>query len=104
MGKIIFHYFIAAISVAVNLFCAWGVAQIIGNKCPKLKSNKHLSSLLIVSTVVLLIAGIGKLGWSIQTWDGESMPEHLNDVLFWAFSHIGTFLLFIHIFLSTDKK
>ncbi len=60
-------------------------------------SRRNRLLFLIVGTGLLLVAGIGKLGWSIQTWDGETSAEKLNDCIFWIASYIGTFFLFTQL-------
>jgi hypothetical protein len=94
---VIFNYFYAFISVAVNLGVALLFVCFSKSKYPKL-INKHIRAVyLIVGTSFLLVAGIGKLGWSIQTWDGNAPAESLNEWIFLILSHIGTFLLFIDL-------
>ena len=103
MSKVIFHYFITAVSVVGNIACAWVVHSLIRKRFRKLIVDRNLVALLIISAGFLLLAGIGKLGWSIQTYGGETSLEKLNNCLFLILSHIGTFLLFLHIFLSIKK-
>lgn len=94
---VIFHYFYTFIFVAVNFIFALLFVRFSRSKCPKL-INKHIRLVyLIVGAGFLLVASIGKSGWSIQTWSGDTPPERLNEWIFIILSHIGTFLLFIDL-------
>ncbi len=104
MLKVIVHYLIVVLSVAVNIVLALAVTRFIKSRYPKLIDESNSNILLICSAAFLLWAGIGKLGWSIQTFGGHTPPEKLNMVIFWILSHIGTFLLFTHIWIKTFKK
>jgi hypothetical protein len=46
------------------------------------------------------VAGIGRLGWSIQTIGGKSPPERLDQAIFFALSLSGTFLLVYDFFVG----
>lgn len=67
--------------------------------------SERVHALITLSgTVLLLLAGLGKLGWPIQTWDGNTRAEQLNDLLFMVFSYAGMFLVFVEWFWSFFKK
>jgi len=104
MSKLLFYYLVVAISVVINIILAWVTAKFILSKHNAWTRKKRLTSLLVVGTGILLWAAIGRLGWSIQTFGGNSAREWLNIILFWSFSHIGTFLILTHIFISYLKK
>lgn len=94
---VIFHYFYTFVGVAVNFIFALLFVCFSRSKCPKL-INKHIRLVyLIVGSGFLLVASIGKLGWSIQTFGGNTPAEKLNEGIFLFLSHIGTFLLFIDL-------
>jgi len=97
LTTVIFHYFYTFIFVAANFICALLFVRFSRSKCSKL-INEHIRLVyLIVGAGFLLVASIGKLGWSIQTWDGNTPAESLNEWIFIILSHIGTFLLFIDL-------
>jgi hypothetical protein len=52
------------------------------------------SLLTLGGTFCLLTAGLGKLGWAIQSWGGTTPPEVLNHNLFLVISHVGMLLIF----------
>jgi hypothetical protein len=94
---VIFHYFYIFIGVAINFIIAILFVCLSRSKFPKL-INKHARLVyLIIGTGFLLVAGIGKLGWSIQTYSGNTPAENLNERIFLFLSHIGTFFLFIDL-------
>jgi hypothetical protein len=55
-----------------------------------------------------LVAGIGRLGWPIQTWSGDSQAERLDQGVFLFLSLLGTFLVVFEYlagrFADNDKK
>ena len=53
---------------------------------------------------MLLTAGIGRLGWEVQTWDGTSPLESWNKIVFQILIHLGSYTLFLNIFLKYLKK
>jgi hypothetical protein len=59
---------------------------------------KARTACFLVGSALLLVVGIGRLGWSIQTIDGHSPPERLDQVLFLILSLAGTFLLVFEYF------
>ncbi|MBN1795812.1 MAG: hypothetical protein JW804_03995 [Sedimentisphaerales bacterium] len=101
--KVILHYLIAAVSVFINIALAYCTAKFLITKHSK-PINSYTTALLVLGTCLILIAGIGKLGWSIQTIGGNSIFEKLNNGLFWCLSHLGTFLIFLSIFISLVKN
>jgi hypothetical protein len=104
MSKVLFYYSITATSVLINITFAWITAKFIISKRSKWIKKKRLTALLVTGTGILLWSAIGRLGWSIQTWGGNSAREWFNIILFWCFSHVGTFLILTHIFISYLKK
>ena len=75
-------------------------------KCyPKILDGKFRLILLLIGAALLLIAGIGKLGWhsGITTYDGDSSSEKLNDAIFVILSYLGTFCIFLDLSLHYLK-
>lgn len=53
---------------------------------------------------ILLWATLGKAGWSIQTMDGETIPELLNEWVFRTLYVLGSFLLALAVSLSFESS
>lgn len=49
---------------------------------------------------VLLWATLGKAGWSIQTTNGDTIPELVNELVFRALYVLGSFLLALAVSLA----
>lgn len=49
---------------------------------------------------VLLWATLGKLGWAIQTMNGDTIPELVNEWIFRFLYVIGSFLLVLSVSLT----
>jgi hypothetical protein len=68
----------------------------------------HISAIrpwaFILGVGLLLVAGIGRLGWDIQTWGGESPPERLDTWIFWILSSAGTVLLIVDYALAKSAE
>lgn len=94
------HYFYYLLYIVIDFFVALGFARLLKSKCPKLLTEKNLAILLIVSSGILLLAGIGKVGWSIQTFSGTTQPENVNNYIFQGLSFFGGFLLFTYLSLT----
>jgi hypothetical protein len=93
-GKVIKKYLITALAVSGNIVLAWAVSRTLATPMTR---GCHLA-LLGIGTGFLLVAGIGRLGWAIQTLGGESPAEILDRRLSVALSHIGTFALALDFF------
>lgn len=67
-------------------------------------SPNVLNIIQIVSTFVIFIAVIGKMGWSIQTISGETLPEVVNE--FWSIllNWVGILCFFFTQFCPFFKK
>ena len=50
----------------------------------------------LLGTGLLFVAGIGRLGWSIQSIRGTTPPEQLDQWIFRVLSLFGTFFLIYH--------
>ena len=81
---------------------AWIVAKTIINKYPYFMTVKNRLITAVIGTSLLLIAVVGRLGWgsSIVTMEGNTSPEEWNKWLFWMFSTLGTFLIFVERFCT----
>jgi hypothetical protein len=96
MSRVLRHYLITALSVAVNGLLAWLFAKGLGGAA----SGPVHETLLALATGLLLLAGIGGISAAMPTLGGTSAPEKLSLRIFYSLSHLGTFLLLLDIFLS----
>ena len=101
---VVLHWFHYALYIALDFALAFRVACLLKSNCPKLLTEKFLAILLIVSSGFLLLAGIGRVGWSIQTWGSKTPPENLDRMFFLCLSYIGGFLLFTYLILILKKE
>jgi hypothetical protein len=92
---VVLKYGKAMVAVAVNI----GLAAILAHLAGRAVSRGIHLALLSVGAGLLLAAGIGRLGWAIQTIGGTSPPEVLDRRIFTALSHVGTFLVALDLFL-----
>ena len=106
MGKVIFHYLKTSLHVGTNLVIAYIVAMILFKCYPRILDGKFRLILLLIGAALLLIAGIGKLGWhsGITTYHGGSSPEKLNDAFFIILSGLGTFCIFLDLSLTLSEN
>ena len=102
--EVVLHWFHYALYILLDFALAYRVACFLKSKYPKLFTKKFLAILLIASSAILLVAGIGRLGWSIQTIAGKTAPEIVNNVIFLCLSYIGGFLLFTYLILMLKKE
>jgi hypothetical protein len=101
MKEVIFNYLRTTIYVALDFFIAWLLAvRLIARKYPQLASKRIKLFLFLIGTGALLIAGIGRLGWAIQTFDGNTPPERWDQTIFLVLSLGGTFLLVLDLFMG----
>lgn len=94
MNQVLLHYLKTFGYVLLNLMMAASAVHLLKVYLSCTIIQEFQGWLIILGTTSLLVAGIGRLSWSIQSWSGETTPEKLNNVLFYSFSHVGAFLLF----------
>src|SRR5690242_12965563 len=51
------------------------------------------SGLQYLGTLIMIWATLGKAGWQIQTFEGNTLTERLNDTIFRGLYVVGTFAL-----------
>lgn len=93
MGQVVCNYLLAAFYVLADFAAAWLVGWLAVRKLPALASDGTRAVTFLVGSGLLLVAAIGRLGWSIQTIAGVSPPENLDQGIFLILSLCGTFLL-----------
>jgi hypothetical protein len=101
---VVLHYVLTAIYVTINIGLAFFTAWLIAIKRPQWVTDGKKAFLLVVGTGILLVAGVGKLGWSIQTMVGTTPAEQMNEAIFLTLSHVGTFILFLEVALTIIVK
>lgn len=104
LETVILYYLRILVLVASNFGLAWLIVYLSKSKCPKLLSERNRLICVIIGTGLLLLAGIGKLGWSIQSYDDKTTAEKLNDWIFWIVSYAGTLLIFIKLNYGLVQK
>jgi hypothetical protein len=86
--------YLKSVGLVVAVFALAGlVAQFAATKWPKLCRGWFRVVAFLLGSGLLLAAGIGRLGWSIQTWSGDSQAERLDQFIFLFLSLLGTFLM-----------
>ena len=90
--------------IGSNFCLALAVSWFLRSKLAFEPSARVHALVILAGTAFLLVAGLGKLGWTLQTWDGNTPPEQLNDLLFRIFSYLGMFFVFFEWVWSYSKK
>jgi lipid-A-disaccharide synthase-like uncharacterized protein len=93
MTDVITKYVLTLFGVTVLLAVGMVVGRAAVLKFPRLASQPVRTAVFLIGTGMLLVAAIGRLGWSIQTMDSNSGPENLDAAIFWCLSVLGTVLL-----------
>ncbi|MFC1536110.1 hypothetical protein ACFL4H_01930 [Candidatus Neomarinimicrobiota bacterium] len=83
---------------------AYFSAKIINTYLSSNLSDRTLSIILLIGTAILLTAGIGRLGYEIQTWGGTTPLENMNKLVFRILTHLGSYILFTDLFLKYLRK
>jgi len=81
-------YNVAAIFVVLTLGLAWFLGWRAG-KIPFLRSQRGRIGLNVSGTIILAIVGVGRLGWIIQSWSGDTPAEQWNRLIFFVGSFVG---------------
>ena len=100
MNIVFLSYLKAFGIVTITALTGWFTAKLFVSKCNFNRSLTMELALGTAGTLLLLTAGIGKLGWQIQTWDGHSSAETMNDWLFFLLTIVGAWSLFTDIFIK----
>lgn len=104
LTRVIGNYLLAAIYVVLDFALAWAAAWVATRKAPNLASSRYRTVAFVFGSALLLIAGIGRLGWSIQSLGGVSPPEALDRSIFLGLSLVGTFLLVMEYALGRLRR
>jgi hypothetical protein len=97
MKTVIVHYSWTSLYVVIAFILALVVSLILSKYCKRFIKSKLRIIPLLIGTSFLLIAGIGKLGWSAIAWSSDDPAAKLDDNIFYLLSYIGSFFLFLDI-------
>jgi hypothetical protein len=92
-SDVISGYLKAGAWVVADFGAAWVVARISHRFAPVLVGTTARAAAFLAGSGMLLVATIGGLGWAIQSFDGNTPPELLNQCIFRFLSIGGAFLL-----------
>ncbi len=104
MRSVASNYLTTGLYVLIEFACAWALATFVLLKYRIWRADKTHLVLFLLGAGLLLVAGIGRLGWPIQTFGGRSAAERLDQTIFLALSFSGTFLLLLDFFLRRATK
>lgn len=93
MASVISKYLLTALYVAGSFAVAFIAAWFSARRVPGMATPLLRTIIFLVGTGMLLVAGIGRIGYALQTFDGTSPAERLDEWIFWTLSLVGTFLL-----------
>lgn len=100
MRGVVFNYVRSGLYVVIEFVFAWALVTFFLGKYSLWRSDRTRLVLFLLGTGILLVAGIGRLGWPIQTIGGSSPAEKVNQGIFLVLSLSGTFLLLLNYFLT----
>ena len=93
MGQVVLNY-LKSFGLVVAVFVLAAVAsRLAATRARCLCHGQIRVFAFLLGSGLLLVAGIGRLGWPIQTWNGESQAEGLDMDVFLVLSLFGTFLV-----------
>ena len=82
------------LAVLIGLLCGGILSRVIG------PSQKLASSLQYFGTFVMVWATLAKAGWKVETFDGSTLMERVNDKIFRSLYMLGTFSVTVGLLLS----
>jgi hypothetical protein len=101
MKAVIKHYLGAILVVGLSIAVTAGVSCLMN---PALNIDSELLKWLRVTAASIFAASaLGRLGWSVQTWSGDSKEERLNSAIFKVFYVIGFDILILTFLLNPTK-
>jgi len=100
MGRVIKNYLWTVLVVTLAISAAFVAGRFITQEFLPTVVGRWRQIAFMAGTGMLLVAGIGRLGWSIQTYKGQSPAEKADRLIFWILSVGGTHLLVLDFALS----
>jgi hypothetical protein len=104
MSRVIQNYLWTALVVTLALSSAYWASWFIAREFSPTEVDRGRQIAFAAGTAMLLVAGIGRLGWNIQTYKGQSAAEKADRLIFWVLSVGGTFLLVLDFALSKPSR
>lgn len=95
--QVVMSYVKAILFVAWLTFIAYLLALYV-NAHINYSIAEFVKQLQILSAI-LMGASLGKRGYEIQTWGGQTPAEKLNEKVFVVFSGLGYFILIFSLYL-----
>lgn len=103
MNIVFVSYFKAFFIIFITVILSWLTAKMLISKFSFLITPTFELAMVVCGTLLLLTAGIGKLGWQFQSWSGQTPADSLNDWLFFSLTIVGAWLIFTEIFIKYLK-
>jgi O-antigen/teichoic acid export membrane protein len=93
MDRVIKNYLWSTLVVTMAIGAGFVAGWFITREFSPAAVGRWRQTAFMGGTGMLLVAGIGRLGWSIQTYKSQSPAEKIDRVIFWILSVGGTHLL-----------
>jgi len=92
-----------SLAIVVIILCFSFLAAYVFNKYFNI-SERLIYILQVLAASLILWALLSKLGWSIQTINGTTLQEQINEYWFRILNSIGAFLLFFTYFYNLFRR
>ena len=93
MKQVALNYVKSAGWVVAVFILAMLAARLASRKAQRLCRGRLRVVTFLLGSGFLFVAGIGRLGWQIQTWTSASQVETFDQNVFLTLSLLGTFLV-----------
>jgi TRAP-type C4-dicarboxylate transport system permease small subunit len=105
MRQVVLNY-LKSLGFVITAFAAAAVcARLATRKVPALCRGWIRVAAFLLGSGLLLVAAVGRLGWELQSWRGQSDAEILDLNIFVGLSLVGTFLVvFEYLAGRLDEK
>jgi len=102
MKKVIRWYAKAAFSLLIIFAIAYIAARFRIRMAPVLYGGRARTVYSLIALGCFFVSGIGRIGWEIQTWNGNTPPERLDKRLYLGALCSGTFFLAFQLILDIN--
>ena len=99
-----FHYAKTTFYVLTNLVLSCLVVACIKVKKPGWFNARNRAVLVMSGSFLLLVAGMGGLGWAIQSFDGNTPAEKVDRLIPQVLAHLGGFMIFADLIAGVFDK
>lgn len=100
IGPVVGSYLKAAISTVLCILVTGGLAWWLMKRRGFEPSRRLILLLRFWSAGLLLAAVFGKMGWEIQTINGSTLMERVNNALHWLLYFPGMIILFLSLWFE----